>query len=405
MPRTADVVVVGGGIMGASIALYLARQKGGRIWLLEKRHLAAGSSGKSGAILRQHYGHVETIRMAREGLGFYRDFAETFGVDIGFRRQGMIFLVDPRDRDALRRHVALQVAEGVPTRVVDEHDMASIEGRGFYEADSLGCYEEDAGHVDPRQAVEAFVAAAQDAGLTTSVGETVTGLLGSSSRVTGVRTSHGRIQAGHTVLAAGPWTARLLGSNEAGEDLARPDPDHRLAKLLRVVRPQQAFLEPPADFGAPHPMFADLRLGAYWRAEGPRHTRVGSLDTGSDEIVDDPDHYDECASHAFVVAQRERVGRRIPAYTRATLWGGCGALYTVTPDSHPLIGPVPGLDGCTLVAGFSGHGFKLAPAVGRGVAEWILDGEPRAFPRGFFAAQRFQLGQPIRGGYAYGILG
>jgi len=392
MGRAGDVVVVGGGVMGAAIALALAERGAGRIWLLEKSHPAAGSSGKSGAILRQHYSHPETVRMAREGLHAYRDFAARTGRDIGFTRHGMVFLVDPRDADALRANVAMQRAEGVPTEVVDEDELAHREPRGFYPEGALAAWEDDAGSVDPRRAVEAMVAEAESRGVILVQGETVSGLRRRDDTVTGVETSHGGLDAAHVVLATGPWSAARF--TEWGLPLP-----------LRVVRPQQAFLEPPAGFGDPIPIFADLTLGTYWKPEGARHTRVGWVYTSDDASVDDPDHYDEGVDGVFVAEARRRVGERLPGYRRATAWGGCAALYTMTPDDHAVVGPPPGLGGVTVATGFSGHGFKLAPAVGRGVAEWIVDGQPRAFPAAFFAADRFGSEREITPRYRFGLLG
>jgi sarcosine oxidase subunit beta len=393
MARTADIVIAGGGIMGAAIAVELAQRKAGRVWLLERSYPGAGETGKSGAILRQHYSRQETVRMAREGLLYYRSFAQVHGIPIGFTQRGMIFLLHAADRAALAQNVAMQTRLGVPTRMVEEAELSAIEPRATYEEDAIGCYEEDSGVVDPRLTVEALVAVAQRAGVQTSFGEELTGLVRDGRRVTGVVTSHGVIRTARVVLAAGPWSVRLLDAWHCG------------GIPLRVVRPQQTFLEPPAGFGGPTPIFGDLRLGLYWKSEGPRHTRVGALSYDDDEHVDDPDHYDEGVSAEFVQRCRAGVARRLPAYARATIWGGCGALYTVTPDAHPVIGPLPGAEGALLVTGFSGHGFKLAPAVGRGVAEWIVDGQPRAFPPELFDPLRFRAGRAISSGYRYGILG
>lgn len=401
MARTADVLVVGGGIMGVCTALALA-ERGASVWLLEKRHPGAGESGKSGAILRQHYSRPETVRMAREGLLAYKAVAEKYGASIGFTQPGMIFLVDAGDREGLRANVEMQRGLGVPTRMVDEQELSRIEPRGCFEEDIVGCFEADAGYVDPRRTLEALLATAQRLGVRTSYGEAVLSLLPKSpsgtfgqsgARVTGARTTHGEVHAAHTVLATGPWSVRLLR-------------DWGFADVpLRIVRPQQAFLEPPAGYGAVGPVIGDLRLGYYWKDEGARHTRVGAMAYDDDPEVADPDEYDEGVDAGFLRACRDAVARRLPAFARATVWGGCGALYTVTPDAHPVIGPLPGLAGLTLVTGFSGHGFKLAPAVGRGVAEWILDGNPRAFPAALFDPARFRNGTGLSTGYRYRILG
>jgi glycine/D-amino acid oxidase-like deaminating enzyme len=110
-------------------------------------------------------------------------------------------------------------------------------------------------------------------------------------------------------------------------------------------------------------------------------------------------------SGAFIARCRRGLSSRLPAYRNSPSWGGGGALYTVTPDAHPLIGAVPGVDGLWLVSGFSGHGFKMGPAVGRGVAALIAGGDPDPFDPAFFAVDRFARGAPVATRYAYGILG
>jgi glycine/D-amino acid oxidase-like deaminating enzyme len=193
------------------------------------------------------------------------------------------------------------------------------------------------------------------------------------------------------VAAAGPWSPQLL--RHLGAEVP-----------LEVVRPEQAFLGPPADFGPPHPIVADLPNEVYYKPEG-QWTRVGSIAYDDDDRVADPDTYDQAASPQFLHEARERLARRYPAYARSVIWGGGSGLYTVTPDAHACIGPLAGLTGFILVTGFSGHGFKLAPSVGRGVAEWVTGGRCRAFDLGFFDPGRFAVASRIATSYKYKILG
>ncbi len=124
-----------------------------------------------------------------------------------------------------------------------------------------------------------------------------------------------------------------------------------------------------------------------------------------DDEVPDPDAYDEGVSRTFIDFCRQRLARRIPAYRDAVSWGGCGALYTVTPDAHALIGEVPGVGGLYLVSGFSGHGFKMGPAVGQGVAALVTGGDRGPYDAEFFAVDRFERGRRVETSYRYGILG
>ncbi|HLV01130.1 MAG TPA: FAD-dependent oxidoreductase, partial [Acidobacteriota bacterium] len=161
MAQTVDVVVVGGGIIGSSIALFLAESGIKNIVLLEKRFLAAGSSGKSGAILRQHYSHPVTVGMARESLLFYASFKEQWGHDIGFRRPGMVLLTSHDQQDQLKQNVQLQKSLGVQTEVLDRRGLQEIEPRGEFPEDSIGAWEPEAAYVQPVRTVFAMTEAAR----------------------------------------------------------------------------------------------------------------------------------------------------------------------------------------------------------------------------------------------------
>ncbi len=391
MTRRADVLVVGGGVMGASIAMHLGLAKAGRVWLIERTHPGAGSSGKSGAILRQHYSHRETVRMAKTSLEFFEHFESTHGIDIGFERHGMVFITDATQREQLAALVAMQREEGVPTRMVDATDLAAIEPRGFYPDDVAACYEENAATVQPLATVFGLLEVAHNAGVSISTGEELLSLKREGSRVTGATTSHGDIEADHVVLATGPWSVRLL--KELGWSLP-----------LEVVRPETTYLRTPPAFAPPSTVFADLSLGTYWRPE-IGCTRVGSVDTDADDRVDDPANYDETANPNTAQHHRRQIAQRIPGFEHSVVWAAGGALYTLTPDSHPIVGPPADAQGVTLVTGFSGHGFKLSPAIGDGVARWIMHGDPGRWPAPFFSPERFTRGEMHGSGYGRGLLG
>lgn len=393
MAQTADVVVIGGGIIGSSIGLFLAESGVGEVVLLEKRFLAAGSSGKSGAILRQHYSHPVTIGMARESLFFYASFQEQWGSDIGFHRPGMVLLASSDQREHLERNVTLQTSLGVETQILDRGGLLEIEPRGDFPPDSIGAWEPEAAYVQPVRTVYGVVKAAREKGVRIREGFRVVEFILQGDRVKGVKGADGEIiEAPVVVCAGGPWTRKLLA--EIGTTLP-----------LQAVRPEQAYLEPPADFGPGTAIYADLLSGAYWKPEHAGWTRIGKLSYDDDEAVDNPDRYDEGVSHSFIEFARSAISTRFPAYQRAISWGGCGALYTVTPDAHPLIGAVPGMAGLYLASGFSGHGFKMGPAVGKGVAGLITGSDKGSFDPAFFAIDRLQGRAGIKSGYRYSILG
>jgi len=379
--------------MGVSTALHLVQDGIEDVVLLEKRHLGAGSSGKSGAILRQHYSREASIRMARESLQFYRTFSDAYGRDIGFEQPGMLFLANESARDALERNVEVQRSVGVDTQVVDAQEVRDIEPRGTFDDDVLGAWEPEAAYVNPVRTVYALADAAREQGAAIRTDVRVSGVLTEQGTVQGVQMADGaQIHAPIVVNAAGPWAGHLLAERE-------------LDYPLQAIRPEQAYLEPPGDFGDRTTMYADLVTGIYWKPEPAGWTRIGKMSYEGDDEVPDPDHYDEGVDQAFIDFTREAITERLPAFTRATSWGGCGALYTITPDAHPLIGPVPEIDGLFLASGFSGHGFKLAPSVGKGLTALITGGDPAPLDPDLFAVDRLRHDRPVTVPYAYGILG
>ncbi|NBB75531.1 MAG: FAD-dependent oxidoreductase [Bacteroidetes bacterium] len=391
--ETADVVIIGGGIMGVSIALHLVQDGVENVVLLEKEHLGAGSSGKSGAILRQHYSREASIRMARESLQFYRTFGARYGRDIGFEQPGMLFLANESAREALERNVEVQRSVGVDTRVVDAQEVRALEPRGTFGDAVLGAWEPEAAYVNPVRTVYALADVAREHGADIRTEARVSGVLTENGSARGVRRADGAaIHAPVVVNAAGPWAGPLLDE----QDLDYP---------LQAIRPEQAYLEPPGDFGEATTMYADLVTGIYWKPEPAGWTRIGKMSYDGDDDVPDPDDYDEGIDQSFIDFTREAITERLPAFAQATSWGGCGALYTITPDAHPLIGPVPEIDGLFLASGFSGHGFKLAPSVGQGLTALITGGDPGPLDPDLFAVDRLRHDRPVTVPYAYGILG
>jgi glycine/D-amino acid oxidase-like deaminating enzyme len=234
----AKFVIVGGGVMGVSIAWHAALRGDAiddPILLLEKKALAAGSSGRSGAILRQHYSQVEVAAMARDSLRVFAGFERKTGRSIGFQRTGVITIAAPDRPDdvaLVERNVQMQISIGIETSRVDASAIRRLVPGIHVRDGTIGAYEPGGGGVDPVATVEAFAALARERGATTRIGAEVVGLLRRGTSIVGVATDEGPIEAETVVVAAGPWTRRLLLS--AGIDLP-----------LRAVRPEQLFLGMP----------------------------------------------------------------------------------------------------------------------------------------------------------------
>ena len=394
----ASVAIVGGGIMGVRTAWAIARriaQPRGQVLLLERRELAAGSSGRSGAVLRQHYSDPEVAAMARDSLAEYSSLEQTTGRAIGFQRCGVLTLAGPRTphmQERVRANVSMQQGLGIDTRLVDAREIRRLVPGIEVDETTIAAFEPGGGFCDPLRAVSAFAELARQAGTEIRIGLQARRLVIESGRVRGIETDAGRIEADTVVLAAGPWTQRLLEPSG-------------LSLPLSVVRPQQHFVDGPTrpleaaidlEARAWHPVLLDLELGYYTRCEPSRaRARIGALEHAGDDPVPDPDHFDERVDAQFTRWARVQLEQRLPEYRSRADQAAQAALYTLTPDSQPILGTLCGIEGLFVAAGFSGHGFKLAPSVGEGLAQLALGESLTAFDRAFFSAERFQGGAHI----------
>lgn len=384
MATTADAVVIGGGVTGTSIAYHLARAKL-RVVLLEKRHLAAGGTGKSTAVVRMHYENEPETRLAWASFHTYVHFAEVVGGGCGFVRCGVLWLVDHENADKLKANVAMHQRVGVNTRVVTPEDIKEIEPACTPDQVALGAYEPESGYADPLLTTFAFAEQARRLGADLREGVTVTGLLAGASAVRGVHTSQGMIETPVVVNAAGCWAAPL--GRMVGLDIP-----------ITVQRNQIALFRQPRELLRRHCVVADITVGMYCRPEGATATMVGA---GAGEDGVDPDAYNEAVSADFPPFARRKVSERAPAFARAVSRGGWSGIYDMTPDGKAVLGQA-GPQGFYVACGLSGTGFKKAPAIGRCLTELITQGQSTTVDLTPFRLSRFAEGQPLRGRHEYG---
>ena len=378
--RTADVVVVGGGCMGASIAWHLAR-RGTRVVLLEGTHLAAGATGHSGALVRRHYEHPVGLDLALESERFFERFRSHTRYDAGFVRVGFTAGARRADIPALRRLLRLQRAHGVRAELVSASELGHLE-RGMRIDDlAAGAYDRSAGYADPVATTLAFAAAAQDEGVEVREHDEVSRIVLRDDNAIGVHTRHGSIQADNVVVAAGNWTPRLLATAKV-----------RLP--IRFVRGAVAMFRRPPDFGPPPRLHFDFYNNTYSRPDGLRDTLVGYMSTDLRTAQIRPVPFNGTLPESTALDLRARLAARFPGFARAQVRGGWAGLYDVTPDHYPILGPC-GPRGLVVAAGFSGHGFKLCPAVGRLIADALLHNR-RDPLLAALAASRFARHRQIR---------
>jgi sarcosine oxidase subunit beta len=381
----ADAIVIGGGVMGSSIALHLAKHRVRDVLVVEKRFLASGATGKSSACVRQHYSTPETCRMVLESLRFFQNFAElTGGRTASFVVTGCLLMTDARLQKEMIASVELQRSLGIDSRLVSPEEMRAIESRLRTDDVVVGCFEPESGYADPSQTTQAYAGAARELGVRFLEDTRTDGLVVEGDRVRGVQTSRGRLEAPIVVNAAGLWSDRI--AEMAGVHLP-----------ITVCRHKISFVTWPEGARRPHPMVYDFATSIYTRPETGGHILVGPLD---DETQDraDPDRYQEGVTFDETLEALRRVAHRFPILESGSVTKGYAGCFDVTPDWHPVLDRA-GPEGFYVAAGFSGHGFKLSPAVGAMVARLVVEGKRPADDVHAFRLSRFAEGKPIRGTY------
>lgn len=391
MSENFDVIIIGGGINGCSTALELAR-RGAKVAVVEKDNIGDGPTGKSSAIIRQHYSNELTARMAHYSLGVFQDFEALVGGECGFRQTGFVALVEAKDHPGLEANVALQKSVGIRTELLSPESLREI-FPAIETADLVAAaWEEDSGYADPYLTVNAYAQAARRAGVRVLTNTAVTGIHQHGGRVTGVATTAGDLSAPVIVNCAGAWAARVA----------------RLAGLeipLNACRVQVSFFKRPTGHENPHPVVVDFINATYFRSETGNLTLVGLVDPAEANAIVNPDRYNEGVDTDFILDTGDRLIKRYPVMEQSDSAGGYAALYDITPDWHPIVDEaVPG-SGFFLCCGFSGHGFKLGPATGRMTAERVLAVAEPLFDPHLFRLSRFAENEPVRGRYEYSIAG
>ena len=378
MPR-ADVIVVGGGANGTSTAFHLAALGVKNVTLLERRHLAAGATGKSGSLVRMHYTNETDSRMAHESLKVFHDFDNVVGGECGFERAGFLQLVPRGYEAALGRNVAAQQRIGINTRVVGVDEVSRLVPGCRVDDIGAVAYEADSGFADPNATAFAFAEAARRLGATIRTHCEVTRILTERGRVVGVDTSEGRIDSPVVVAVPGAWADRLLAP--LGLEWA-----------LTPHRVQISLFRWPAGWTLRHPVIIDAIHKSWMRPEGPASTLIG-VELGV-QHADDPDKFDEGVDPEYVALCREKLEARIPAFAQASMRGGWAGMIMMSPDGRPIIDQIPTIPGLYVMLGDSGTSFKTSPAIGRCLAEWIIEGKPRTVDLTPFRAARFAEGKP-----------
>jgi sarcosine oxidase subunit beta len=376
VPRTADVVVVGGGVHGASVAYHLARRRAGRVVLVERKFLASGPTGRSSALVRRFYAMDFLTRTGNTSAQLFQRWAEAIGGgDPGFRQVGILWLAPPDRAANLRDNVRRARAQGVRIDLLTPEELKVLVPAMAVDDVAVAAHEPESGYADASSTTNALAARARELGATIVQHVPVGAVLVSSGRVTGVRTAEGEIHAPAVVVCAGLWAPGLLAPLGIEVPVA-------------PKRHQMCFFRRPPGFDG-HPGMIDRPSGTYMRPETGNLTIQG-LSTYH-EVVD-PDRYNEGADPEEVMRNAELIAHRFPVMEHGLSMGGYSGIYDVTPDHEPVLGPIAELQGLYADFGWSGHGFKHSPAVGDIMAEVVLDGRAAGWDLAPFRWSRFRDG-------------
>jgi glycine/D-amino acid oxidase-like deaminating enzyme len=390
--RTADVVVIGGGINGCCIARELAQKGVRKVLLLERRFIASGPTGRSSGIIRQHYS-IETLAcMARDSLRVFQNFEEEIGGSAGFVKAGVVFIVSEKDAASLRKTVEMHRRLGIHSSVLSAQDLLKLEPLLFHEDLACGAYEPDGGYADPALAANSMCEAARKLGVEVLQRTAVTGLEIERGQIVGVSTNQGEFATRTVINVAGPWGSEIAAM--AGAEIPILPSRHPVVLMHR-----------PPPWRKPTPVWIDLVNGAYFKPEGQAGILAGSIRTEEGEVRVDPESFSESPSYQEIAGYSELMMKRFPVMNEGLAKGGWAGLYDVTPDWQPVIDQIPQVHGFYCAIGFSGHGFKLGPAVGRIMSELVLEGKCHSYDISVFRYARFRAGELTRGEYKYGILG
>lgn len=381
MTDTADVVVIGGGVQGASLAFHLA-SRGASVVIVERSTVAAGATGRSSGLVRVYYDLLAEARLAAISREWFRHWDERVGGDCGFTKTGFLWIEPGEAADRVRANSASHRALGVESEVVDAAAIRELAPGLAVEDDEVAAWESESGYADPSMTAGGFARAARDKGARLLQGAEVTAIRTAGGRVQGVDTTKRSIDAPVVVNAAGGWAGRVAAL--AGLDIP-----------LTVWRHDTGYLGVPASVARPIPVVIDIANSMYFRPEGTEMVLVGLED--DNQMGGSPDADTASAAAAFHDRAAERIVRRVPGLIDGTFrTSHSGQDGLTTADQRPMLGPA-GPEGFYLDCGHSGTGFKTAPAVGLGMAELILDGAATTVDIEPFSFARCVEGRPLEG--------
>jgi len=377
IPKTADIVIIGGGVMGASAAYHLAKRGVKNIVLLEKEsHFGTGATGRCAGGVRYQFSTEINVTLSMHSLPMIEGFKEELGQDPGYHKYGYLLIAtNEQEVKEFEHNVAMQNRLGVETEFLSGDEVRRRLPLMRFDDALAGTFHHKDGTADPNSIVMGYINAAQKMGVTALIGVEVAGVAVSGGEVRSVKTNLGEVEARLVLNAAGPWSG-LIGSM-AGVHL----PITPLRRQMFTTNPMK---EIPEDF----PFVIDFAKSLYFHREGE------GLLVGMSNQNEKPG-FDQNVDEEFELVNLEAAIERMPLMekaSRASHWAG---LYEVTPDAHPIYGATD-VKGFLVCTGFSGHGFMHGPISGKLMSEFILDGKFSSVDVSMLDLKRFEEGRLIK---------
>ncbi len=393
--ETYDVIVIGAGVIGCSVAFHLARHGAGRVLVLDRTQIGAGTTSQSSGILRTHYSVTENVELARRSWRVFNDFAGYLQDDeasAGLVKCGyLICAPDGAKLSPLKAALQGQIDKGIEVQFIDQAAARELLPIAQFDDAALIGYEPEAGFADAYLVATSFARAARRLGVKIIEGVNVERLLVDNGKVCGVETSQGTFRSDTVVSTQNIWATDI----ERWTGIPTPVVPERHTVLALEC--------PGAEYTFKMPVFKDLGSPGmlYCRSYGGKQMLVSEGPVGETLAV--PDNEQGDISMDYVVDIGAQVAERFQAYEAAGLASSWTGVYDVTPDWNPVLGRLPGLEGLVVGYGFSGHGFKLSPAVGLVLAQSALN-LPTEVSLAPYALDRFSTGQLLTGKYGLGAV-
>jgi sarcosine oxidase subunit beta len=376
MTRTADIVIIGGGIIGVSIAYYLGKMGAKNVVVFEKDLIGMGSTGLCAGGIRRQWSTEVNMHFALKAFEVFQHFEEEFEVSPEFHQIGYLFLArDEEELGSFKKNIELQNRLGVPSQLLTREEVK--EGWPFLNLEDVfgGAFCHTDGYAGPSEVTNAIAKGARGYGVKFLEKTEVISIEMTGNRIVSVTTKEGSVETRTVVNAAGPYAANV--GTLAGVEIP-----------VSPIR-RQLFVTDPFDKIPPSvPLTIDHKQNFYFRREMECVLLSGPQDK-------EPS-FNLTTDFNAMVETAEKAMYRVPVFEKANIARGWAGLYEISPDNHAILGKIPEVEGLILAVGFSGHGFQHGPAAGMAIAELIWNGKSETIDIAPLAPSRFKEGKAIK---------